>query len=75
MSRSGSARLERQGDDPGPHELHAVLLAASHAARAAVRRATTALGLTEGPIHAELRLKDGRTIETDHFAVRLRGHL
>jgi biotin carboxylase len=27
--------------------------------REAVRRATAALGLTEGPIHAELRLKDG----------------
>jgi biotin carboxylase len=30
--------------------------------REAVRRATTALGLTEGPIHAELRLKDGPTV-------------
>ena len=29
--------------------------------RAAVRRATAALGLSEGPIHAELRLKDGAT--------------
>jgi biotin carboxylase len=29
--------------------------------REAVRRATAALGLTEGPIHAELRLKDGPT--------------
>ena len=29
--------------------------------REAVRRAATALGLTEGPIHAELRLQDGPT--------------